>query len=149
YFGYEARGAKATTDEFGAFELVDVPRQGARLELGEEHFVPLALELEGVADPLGLELLLSPWADLVVDVGSAFPEADSACALDSAGGFMSFRYESNGSTSTQGGVVLAGGVSARVRIDARARTLVLYGGRTELARLPLALVPGELFTLVR
>lgn len=149
YFGYEARGAKATTDEFGAFELAGVPREGARLELGEEHFVPLELELDDLADPLDLELTLSPWADLVIDVGSAFPEADSACALDAAGSFVALRYESNGSTSTQGGIALQDGASARFRIDVSARTLVLYDGRTELARLPLALVPGELFTLVR
>ncbi len=144
YLAFQAHGARAETDEDGAFELHDVPRNGVHLSASGMEVVDPELELGPEIDPLDLRVVVDLWVRLEVHAGSRHPTAEAFAALDAAGEAVMLRVPMSGGIGIMHQHELVDGRSPVVSLGDQATTIVLYGGGAELARLPLALRPGQI-----
>lgn len=132
------------TDAEGRFVLTNVPRALVRVAvhgdgLMERRFEVGALDL---ASELRLEVELRCHFRLVRE-RSEFPATRGEVLDESGKTLQLFEFQSGGWSSSETLYLGEDGGSPTVGVSESARTLVLHAHDEELARLPLALVPGE------
>ncbi|MEO0650283.1 MAG: sigma-70 family RNA polymerase sigma factor [Planctomycetota bacterium] len=136
----------AISDAEGAFELLDVPRDGLTLWLLGDGVLPTPEVVEGPLDAEGLVLELPCRRRLQVERVSATP-ADSYAVLDGAGASLPLYEIQVGRVMSFERGALAAGRSSVVSVGLASRTLVLYDGEDEVKRLPLTLAAEGLTTV--
>jgi hypothetical protein len=152
-----SRGRKqAFTDEEGRFRFEALSMEGTTLSFfGRDVMEQNLVKLDQVLDPQNIEVKLgdpSPKSRIAffVDLSGKPGFADEMVVLDAEGKPMEFlnRPAQTIIFSTRSYLRLEAGKSPVFSTTDAARTLVLYRGFKEVARLPLELVAGELNRVV-
>ncbi|MSR61252.1 MAG: hypothetical protein EXS08_02225 [Planctomycetes bacterium] len=144
-------GEPQTTDARGRFEFTHFPRECAMLHVSGDGVVLRSFGLEGAqeGDELRIPVArLCPFrVELVAAAGPAFERVSALDADGNALSLYSFRRD-HWSAYGSGTVAFLPEPGAHpLAVSEDARTLVFWHGEDELARVPLALVPGGLAVL--
>ncbi len=137
-------GRGATTSVDGRFELADAPSDYAIVVASAEGFLPSRLELAPGTPRDAIELALRVRRSVHVDATRASPAPDAVRALDASDRGVPLWIGNAGSPSPMGLVPLRHGDSGAIGAGDDARTIVLYRGARELARITVAPGTGPL-----
>jgi RNA polymerase sigma-70 factor (ECF subfamily) len=142
-----ARTVAAVTDADGAFRIAELPIADRYLIVSLPDGGGMAeLDLSQVADPQHVQVVLPQACYLQVEV--RVPEhADSLTILDADGKPVQLQFQLGGVQLMSTALSLNDGSTERLRVDERAKTLVLQRKGSEVARIPLQLRAGEVTTV--
>ncbi|NOT30276.1 MAG: sigma-70 family RNA polymerase sigma factor [Planctomycetes bacterium] len=138
-------GTKVAVDESGAFVLTDVARHEAVLTILGPALQTRHVQLDQERNLDRLRLVVGRPCRVVVERGAADFDRFSFCA--EPGERFEFVSASRGVYAPILDATLAGERSPEYLVNDLARELVLWSGAREVARVSIALVPGELNVL--
>ena len=135
------RGAEASTDAAGRFELTDVPRDGVSLALRSDAILPTRVRLEDAGPVRQLEVIVDERCHL--EVVADDEEYDEIGATDEKGRAVDLMMLSQGGIEAYDRVPLVRGRSGVVSLSTSATRLMLYAEGEVAKTVPLDLVAGR------
>lgn len=147
-----ASAGAALSQADGSFELTNVPLRLAYLTLNGSGIIPLSygrdVELEDLVQgkPTELEILVQRRCHMQVELADP-AEATSIALLDEHGERLIIHWIQGGRTRSMRQFSLQNGRTGALAVSDAGRTLVLYRGTSEVRRVPVELIAGELVLL--
>ncbi|MCK6444854.1 MAG: sigma-70 family RNA polymerase sigma factor [Planctomycetes bacterium] len=142
------QGQRVETDADGWFELEDVPKHGVALDFQGDHVLPAAAVLGPDDDPAAWSVVVHARCNFQVELAPTRDRGDRLEALDGDGNVLDLLLIRGGSVNAFTAVDVEGGRTPVISVSSAARTLVLYDGDVEVARMPVALEPNRVTTVV-
>lgn len=142
------QGQRVETDSDGWFELEDVPKRGVALDFQGDHVLPAAAVLGPDDDPAAWSVVVHARCNFQVELAPTRERGDRLQALDGDGNVLDLLLIRGGSVNAYTAVDVEVGRTAVISVSSAARTLVLFDGDVEVARLPVALEPQRVTTVV-
>jgi protocatechuate 3,4-dioxygenase beta subunit len=136
-------GPATTTDSEGRFELKQLPRKGAKLNLSAESIVPEEVVLTPTADFEDFQVVVHQRCHLQVELLPPQDRADEFRVVDAQGRSLDLLVITGNSVNAYTAMELNDGRSEVVSTSSQARTLLLFKQDQEVGRVPLDLLPGE------
>jgi RNA polymerase sigma factor (sigma-70 family) len=139
--GMEARGL--LTDEDGAFEFADVPKEGVHLLCSGDSVLFTGIDLAREDDVEDLEVEVSVRMHLQVELDPPHSRADRMRVLTADGQVVVLHVMRGEGAEFAPVMPILDGRSAVIALDEEGAVLELLRGEERVARLPLELVPGR------
>lgn len=141
---FPMHGQSQTTDAEGRFVFERLSPEGLSFQLLSPSLLVTQWTPPSGAKLEDLEIVVALRCHVQVDLGDRKDMADSFTVLDKDGGHVEMLEYKGPIVEVDETAPIEKGASPVIAVTEDARTIVLSKGGAEVARLPLALVPGEL-----
>lgn len=144
-----SNGIEAVTDDQGRFQLADVPCAGARLYLDSASILSDSHELESACDGEEVEVRVSARCYFQFETSQPLSDHSFLQVTDDSGNELVLHVVQSNEMTAGRAFPLEAPQSPVLMLGEEGRTLLIYDGSKELARMPLHLVPGVIVRVRR